>query len=118
MSSPIGYLVPEFPSQTHTFFWREICALRARGADVRLFSTRRPAPEACRHAFAEEAARETRYLVPPRAGRMASWLARRPGSLGPALDYVRGLHGTGELDTRDAAAIEAIPGWRWSGGGG
>ena len=95
MSAPIGYLVPEFPSQTHTFFWREICALRARGADVRLFSTRRPPPEACRHPFAAEAARETRYLVPPGAGRMASWLARRPGSLGPALDYVRGLQSDG-----------------------
>lgn len=61
----ILYLVPEFPSQTHAFFWREIQALRSRGADVELVSTRRPAKDACRHEFAEAASLQTRYLFPP-----------------------------------------------------
>jgi colanic acid/amylovoran biosynthesis glycosyltransferase len=61
----LGYLVPEFPSQTHVFFWREVEALRAQGIHVQILSTRAPAPSACRHAFAEEARRSTRYLFPP-----------------------------------------------------
>jgi len=62
----LGYLVPEFPSQTHAFFWREVRALEAEGVDVRLFSTRRPARHRCRHAFAAEARTRTTYLFPPR----------------------------------------------------
>jgi len=61
----IGYLVPEFPTQTHAFFWREVQALRSLGHDVRLLSTRRPDPDACRHAFAEQARNETIYVYPP-----------------------------------------------------
>jgi glycosyltransferase involved in cell wall biosynthesis len=61
----LGYLVPEFPAQTHVFFWREIEALRAAGVDVRLISTRRPDPTRCRHEFAPAAIRQTHYLFPP-----------------------------------------------------
>ena len=42
MSGRIGYLVPEFPGQTHTWIWRELLWLRRWGADVRLISTRPP----------------------------------------------------------------------------
>lgn len=59
----IGYLVPEFPSQTHAFFWREIQALRNAGAEVLTVSTRETPACACAHAFAEEARRETTYLL-------------------------------------------------------
>lgn len=61
----VGYLVPEFPGQTHAFFWREIQALRAKGCEVDLVSTRAPASDACQHEFAAEARRQTRYLFPP-----------------------------------------------------
>ena len=27
----LGYLIPQFPGQTHIFFWRELEALQARG---------------------------------------------------------------------------------------
>lgn len=37
-----GYLVPEFPGQTHTFFWREVNALQRLGFDPQLVSTRKP----------------------------------------------------------------------------
>ena len=30
----IGYLVPEFPNQTHIIFWREITLLREMGIEV------------------------------------------------------------------------------------
>ncbi len=33
--------------------------------------------------------------------------------LGPWAGYVRELRGSGDLDPSDAAAIEALPGWRW-----
>jgi glycosyltransferase involved in cell wall biosynthesis len=74
----IGYLVPEFPGQTHIFFWREICVLRKLGADISLLSTRRP-QTLSRHAFGPDAQAETRYLFPPHFHNALLYLARRPG---------------------------------------
>jgi glycosyltransferase involved in cell wall biosynthesis len=90
-SGGIGYLVPEFPSQTHVFFWREIQALRQAGVPVHLISSRRPEPGACRHEFAETAARQTYYLYPPRWLRALGTLATRPLKTLKALRYVFGL---------------------------
>ena len=61
----LGYLIPEFPGQTHVWMWREIVHMREAGADLSLFSTRRP-PERdrARHDFADSAAQETTYLWP------------------------------------------------------
>jgi glycosyltransferase involved in cell wall biosynthesis len=78
----IGYLVPEFPSQTHIWMWREIVAMREHGADVRIVSTRRPPLESCRHAFAGEARETTHYLFPPRVGAVLSGLASMPSAMG------------------------------------
>ncbi|VTR78525.1 exopolysaccharide biosynthesis GT4 family glycosyltransferase EpsE [Cellulomonas hominis] len=58
----LGYLVPEFPGQTHAFFWREVAALRRAGAEPVLVSTRRPRGAAA-HAWAPSAAARTRYLT-------------------------------------------------------
>jgi hypothetical protein len=41
-STPIGYLIPEFPGQTHIFFWREIQELRQLGIQPELVSTQPP----------------------------------------------------------------------------
>lgn len=68
----IGYLVPEFPAQSHTFFWREISALRELGVDTVLISTRRPPPNAISHLWAESAMKNTHYLLSPHPSR---WLA-------------------------------------------
>lgn len=87
----IGYFVPEFPSQTHAFFWREVEALRRMGEQVHLLSSRRPAPGACRHAFAEAAAAETHYVFPPRWLGAAGALASRPLRTARALGYVASL---------------------------
>src|SRR4051812_48909209 len=76
----MGYLIPEFPAQTHVFFWREVVALREMGVGVTLISTRRTPIEACRHAFADEARRETHYVYPPLASRSAQTLAAHPVS--------------------------------------
>jgi colanic acid/amylovoran biosynthesis glycosyltransferase len=60
----IGYLVPEFPGQTHVFFWRELAALRGLGIEGELISTRRPLTKLVSHDWAREAGEQTTYLSP------------------------------------------------------
>jgi glycosyltransferase involved in cell wall biosynthesis len=59
---PIGYLIPQFPGQTHIFFWREIMAIEASGTQVKLFSTRMPAKGLISHNWSDPAISRTRYL--------------------------------------------------------
>ncbi len=87
----LGYLIPEFPAQTHAFFWREAAALGALDVQVRWLSTRAPAPDACRHAFANEARRATHYVYPPRWGAALAYLLARPVRTARALTYIAGL---------------------------
>ncbi len=58
----IAYLIPEFPGQTHIFFWREIDALRQRGIEVRLISSRHPPRKVVSHSWAAVGEAETTYL--------------------------------------------------------
>jgi glycosyltransferase involved in cell wall biosynthesis len=62
MKARIGYLVPEFPGQTHTWIWRDRRALEELGVEADLVSTRRP--KLIVHDWAEKAQRITQYLVP------------------------------------------------------
>ena len=64
MSRPlrIGYLVPQFPGQTHIFFWREIKALESMGHEVRVLSTRKPPAGLIAHDWSAEAMTRTHYL--------------------------------------------------------
>ncbi len=58
----IGMLIPEFPGQTHSFFWREIVELRRRhGIETRILSTRLPARPVA-HDWVVEAKAD--YLYP------------------------------------------------------
>ena len=77
MAIKLGYLVPEFPSQTHIIFWREISLLRETGFPVVIYSTRRPPPGSCQHGFAGAAEAETHYAFPPLVA-SAFTLATRP----------------------------------------
>ncbi len=65
-SSPkIGYLIPEFPGQTHVWIWREIVHMREWGVNIRIYSTRQPSDrDRARHSFAGSASAETTYLWP------------------------------------------------------
>lgn len=85
----LGMLIPEFPTQTHVFFWREIEALRNLGADVHILSTKRPA-EQCPHEFARTATAQTHYVYPPRLRAMAL-AALRPGGVWRSLQYIFSL---------------------------
>lgn len=58
----IAYLVPQFPGQTHGFFWREIVELQARGVEPILFSTTRPHLRLISHTWSEQAIKSTTYL--------------------------------------------------------
>jgi len=61
----IGYLIPQFPGQTHIFFWREIMELERLGHSVSIFSTRPPPRGLISHSWSEEAIRRTEYLGNP-----------------------------------------------------
>ena len=62
----IGYFVPEYPGQTHIFFWREMSKLRQLGVEPEVVSTRRPAKRIISHSWAQEELKTTIYLFPPR----------------------------------------------------
>jgi len=64
MTLRIGYLIPEFPGQTHTFFWREINALEQMGVEVDIVSTQLPPPKIMSHDWIETARSRTTYLFP------------------------------------------------------
>jgi colanic acid/amylovoran biosynthesis glycosyltransferase len=64
MSMRIGYVIPEFPGQTHVFLWRERQALRELGIRADLVSTRSPPPGIDSHGWSREARRETNFLLP------------------------------------------------------
>ena len=59
----LGYLVPQFPGQTHIFFWREIAELEKRGVDVHLLSTQPPPAGLIAHDWSLDAIERTTYLA-------------------------------------------------------
>src|SRR5262249_37463523 len=59
----MAYLVPEFPGQTHAFFWRERAALRRLGITTYVLSTRRPPKSIISHDWSARAESETFYLA-------------------------------------------------------
>jgi colanic acid/amylovoran biosynthesis glycosyltransferase len=88
----LGYLVPEFPRQTHTFFWREREQLRRLDIEPIFLSTRKPPPSACPHDFRDRAVAATHYVFPQPAGSVLNLLARAMGTF-RALRYWLGLRG-------------------------
>jgi colanic acid/amylovoran biosynthesis glycosyltransferase len=65
----VAWLIPEYPRQSHTFFHRELVALRRLGVDVKIYSTRL-LKEPAQHSWAAQAIAETTYLHPPRVAGM------------------------------------------------
>ncbi len=60
----IGYLIPEFPGQTHNFFWRERSELQTLGVQTSLLSTRRPPQGIESPDWACDAQQEVLYVLP------------------------------------------------------
>lgn len=64
MPARIAILIPEFPGQTHSFFWREIEALKAHhGIEAQIISTRL-APKPVWHDWVEQAKAIQLYPIP------------------------------------------------------
>jgi colanic acid/amylovoran biosynthesis glycosyltransferase len=97
----IGYLVPEFPGQTHNFFWRELSALKHLGVTCDLLSTRLPHRGLRSTAWETEAVARTSYLFPLRAVDV-------PGLLGTLL--AAGPRGWAALIK--AIATAEVSGWK------
>ena len=64
MLTKIGYLIPEFPGQTHIFFWRERQILLELGVETDIISTRPPSKGISSHVWSDEARQITTYLAP------------------------------------------------------
>ncbi len=95
----IGYLVPQFPGQTHIFFWREIAELERRGVQVRIFSTRPPPKGLIAHDWSAAAMARTCYLgaVKPLAALTALPVA--PFGQAPVRDILLSLSAARQLVT-------------------
>ncbi len=74
----IGYLIPQFPGQTHIFFWRECDALGDMNVTTKLFSTRPPPPGLIAHDWSDQAIALTEYLGKIRPLRALATLLRIP----------------------------------------
>jgi glycosyltransferase involved in cell wall biosynthesis len=78
----MGYLVPEFPAQPHTWIWREFHALTQAGIDAEFVSTRLPCGNQLCHAWSQSARERTTYLMPMSAGEvlqaLTKWLFAGP----------------------------------------
>ena len=59
---PLGYLVPQFPGQTHIFFWRELAELERLGVTPHILSTRPPPKGLISHEWSQAAMARTSYL--------------------------------------------------------
>jgi colanic acid/amylovoran biosynthesis glycosyltransferase len=81
----IGYIIPEYPGQTHIWMYREITHLREWGVDVQIFSTRRPpARDRSRSDFAATAETHAIYLWPISLARTLKafcWAVKHPFGL-------------------------------------
>ena len=83
-----GFMIPEFPQQTHIAWWRVSEGMRLAGVDVHLLSTRRPTQDCPHPQLREAAARNVsvaaqcarpagfaRVCSPPARGRALSCVA-------------------------------------------
>ena len=112
----IGILIPEFPGQTHAFFWREMLALRELGIATELTSTRRPPNRLMEHAWAAQAEAETFYLSPPGftgvLAAMAQFLAAGPKAWGRCLSAILGADVPRGIVDRARLVVLALVGAR------
>jgi len=74
----LGYLVPEFPGQTHYFFWREIGQLQKLGIEVALISTRPPPDGVRSESLAKLTQGNVAYIWPIRFRDLSTIAAMLP----------------------------------------
>ncbi|GAB2516117.1 glycosyltransferase family 4 protein [Microbulbifer agarilyticus] len=87
----LAVLIPEFPGQTHIFFWREIQALRKANHTVQIVSTRKP-KENNFHEFYNEV-QDTFYLTQIDVLKLLGYCLLNPVWLARAIRYCFSLSG-------------------------
>lgn len=110
----LAVLIPEYPGQTHIFFWRELGAMRDLGVEPAVVSTRRPNAALVSHSWAREAMASTTYLAPPSAGDLLA-MGREAARRGPrglasvagSVARATGVDGKGRLRLVGLAAMGA-----------
>lgn len=100
----IGYLIPEYPSQTHAFFVREMNAMKAFGHEILVISTKKPPEEGCTHDFSCEARKSTYYVYPPRARSFITFLLN-PLKLCRSIKYLYRLNETSFIERLKLSAL-------------
>jgi glycosyltransferase involved in cell wall biosynthesis len=83
----IGIVIPQFPGQTHLFFWNEIKELERLGVEVHLFSTRPPVKTLIAHDWSDAGAARTTYLGLGSLSDKVSATLRLPGWLSAVAKY-------------------------------
>ncbi|KQN89672.1 hypothetical protein ASE96_07845 [Arthrobacter sp. Leaf69] len=90
----LGYLVPEFPGNTHSFFWRELDVLRQLHVSADVVSTRSPENQLAAQEWAATAQGVTTYLAECSIGAFRTTISgfrrRRPGAFSALILTVRG----------------------------
>ena len=76
-----AYLVPQFPGQTHIFFWREISAIEKLGVTPVLYSTTLPPSRLMSHRWSQDAMARTTYLASRNPMSLLAILPRLPWGL-------------------------------------
>jgi glycosyltransferase involved in cell wall biosynthesis len=94
----VGFLIPEFPQQTHIAWWRVADAMRRMDHPVRMISTTRPKAALRVHRILDAEVPQTFYVWPPEPARVLRTLARHPGGVLRALRYVAGLRQSGAAE--------------------
>ena len=104
-----GYLVPEFPGQTHAFFWREIVEIERQGNSVDVISTKLPPSSVISHSWSAAARKRTTYLGRPSASAAVAALAVLVGGLftGRTQRALRLFRGGGESKIAKAQILIA-----------
>lgn len=117
MNPKILFLMPEFPSHTHTWLWREICGLRKFGLTVHLASTRPPKPsEKATHAFVDEIKGQIFYAWPPKMidlPTFLAWCLLHPQRVTKCVNYARALNRDNGKPLRENLIL-MLPAWRIS----
>lgn len=93
----LAVLIPQFPAQTHAFFWNEIRHMERLGVEVHIFSTRPAVNTLVSHVWSAEAAARTTYLG-------TGGMADRIGALGRLPSWLRALAAFGA----DRASVKSL----------
>lgn len=88
---PIGFLIPEFPGQTHIAWWRVARELRKLGHEVQLLSTRRQKVAGHVHHLLEKELETVIFSWPPHPGHVLIECLRNPLGAGRAASYLASL---------------------------